>query len=55
MKQTVRQIKNFIELHTSDMENGDYINAMREIAEWATGQADAQEYGIDITEFSNEG
>lgn len=44
MKKTVNQIKNFIQLHTSEMENEEYINIMREIAEWATSQADLTEY-----------
>ena len=35
MKQTAEQIKSFIELHTSEMDNEDYIDLMREIAEWA--------------------
>ncbi len=44
MKKTVDQIKNHIQLHTSDMDNEEYINLMREIAEWATSQADITEH-----------
>lgn len=54
MKQVVNQIKNYIQLHTSDMETEDYVNLMREIAEWATSEADITEYGIDDADLSNE-
>lgn len=53
MKKVIQQIKNYIQLHTSDMDTGDYVNVLREIAEWATGQADGLEYGYkpgDITD-----
>ncbi len=43
----ISQIKDFIQLHTSDMENDDYVNLMRGIAEWANSQADIFEYGDD--------
>lgn len=52
MRQAVEQIKNHIQIHTSEMDNEDYINLMREIAEWATSQADITEYRID--EFGTE-
>lgn len=54
MKQVVNQIKNYIQLHTSDMETEDYVNVLREIAEWATSSADVAEYGIDDADLSNE-
>lgn len=44
MKKTIEQIKNFIQLHISDMESEDYVALMRELAEWATSQADVTEY-----------
>lgn len=44
MNTVSKQIKNFIQLHTPDMENEDYIALMRELAEWATIQADITEY-----------
>lgn len=44
MKQVIKQIENYIQLHTSDMENGDYIELLREIAEWATNQANLIEF-----------
>ncbi|MCX4276925.1 MULTISPECIES: hypothetical protein [Muribaculaceae] len=47
MKRVIQQIKNFIQLHTSDMENEDYISLMRELAEWTTSQADIAEYSDD--------
>lgn len=52
MKQTAEQIKSFIELHTSEMDNEDYIDLMREIAEWAKNQADLTEYREE--ELNNE-
>ncbi len=54
MKKTVEQIKNYIQLHTSDMETEDYVNVLREIAEWASSKADVEEYGIDEADLSNE-
>lgn len=54
MKQVVNQIKNYIQLHTSDMETEDYVNVLREIAEWATSKADVEEYGVDDADFSGE-
>ena len=55
MRQTVKQIKNFIQLHTSDMENEDYIDLMRELAEWATNQAEVTEYLLEeAPEYINE-
>lgn len=53
MNQVVNQIKNYIQLHTSDIETADYVNVLREIAEWATNVADAEEYGIDEADLSN--
>lgn len=47
MKRVIQQIKNFIQLHTSDMGNEDYINLMRELAEWTTSQAYIAEYSDD--------
>lgn len=49
-------IKNYIQLHTSDMENAEYVDIMREIGEWAKSQADLIEYRdeIDIEEEDND-
>lgn len=47
MKHVIEQIKNFIQLHTSDMESEDYVNVLREIAEWANSRADVEEYMIE--------
>ncbi len=44
MNKTFEQIKNYIQLHTAEMDDADYINLMRGLAEWATGQADAFEF-----------
>lgn len=55
MKKTVGQIKNYIQLHTSDTETSEYISIMREIAEWATFEADRLEYGEELESIFNEG
>ncbi len=47
MHKTLEQIKNYTQLHTAEMEDGDYINLMRGLAEWAKSQADAIEYRED--------
>lgn len=47
MSKTLEQIKNYIQLHTAEMEDADYINLMRGLAEWANSQADATEYRED--------
>lgn len=47
MKKTIEQIKNYIQLHTAEMEDERYIILMREIAEWATNQADLTEFRGD--------
>lgn len=44
MKKTTDRIRNYIQLHTSDMENGTYVETMRELSEWAASQADIAEY-----------
>lgn len=54
MKQVIKQIKNYIQLHTSDMDTKDYVNVLREIAEWSTGQADGLEYGYKPSDIINE-
>lgn len=36
------------------MESEDYVNVLREIAEWATSKADVEEYGVDDVDLSNE-
>lgn len=48
-------VKNFLTTYTSDMENDDYIDFMRELAEWATSQADIAEYCAEnLNEFNEE-
>lgn len=55
MKQIAEQIKNYIQLHTSDMDNEDYVNLMRGISEWATSQTDIAEYREEnLKEFNEE-
>lgn len=49
MKQLIKQIENYIQLHTSDMENDDYVELLREIAEWATNQANLVEFREELT------
>ena len=55
MKKTVEQIKNYIQLHTSDADGAEYISLMRELAEWATFEADRLEYGEELESIFNEG
>lgn len=50
MNKIVKQIENYIQLHTSDMDTENYVSALREIAEWATFRADAIEYGINFSD-----
>ena len=48
-------VKNYLTSYTSDMENDDYIDFMRDLAEWATNQADIAEYRAEnINEFDEE-
>lgn len=47
MSRISAQIKNYIQLHTSDMDNSLYIDLMRELSEWAESQADIAEYRDD--------
>lgn len=47
MNRVLNQIKNYVQLHTSEMDDPDYINLMRGLAEWANSQADATEYRED--------
>lgn len=47
MNKTLEQIKNYVQLHTAEMEDADYINLLRGLAEWANSQADATEYRED--------
>ena len=47
MSKTLEQIKNYVQLHTAEMEDADYINLMRGLAEWANSQADVTEYRED--------
>lgn len=54
MKQVIKQIENYIQLHTSDAESAEYISIMREIAEWATFEADRLEYGEELESIFNE-
>lgn len=44
MKKILNQIKNYIQLHTSEMENEEYIELMREISVWSNNEADLIEY-----------
>lgn len=49
----LEQIKNYIQLHTSDMNNEDYIEVMREVSVWANNEADLIEYRKDNIEGCN--
>ncbi len=37
-------VKNYLVDYTADMENDDYIEFMRGLADWASNQADVAEY-----------
>lgn len=54
MSRITEQIKNHIQLHTSDMENDEYVDIMREIAEWANSQADIYEYRDELATDDDE-
>lgn len=43
MEKIFERIKNFVLLHSTDLEDGDYVRLMRRIAGWATNQADLTE------------
>lgn len=47
MNDIFNQIKNYIQLHTSDMENEAYADLMRSLADYATSQAALAEYQDD--------
>ena len=53
MKKILKQIKNYIQLHTSEMENEDYIELMREISVWSNNEADLIEYRKENDEGCN--
>lgn len=38
MKETIEHIKNYIELHTSDMENSEYVEVLNSLVSWAEGR-----------------
>lgn len=55
MKKLIDQIKNYIQLHTSEMEDGDYIDLMRELSLYCSDQADITEYRADSeSDYVNE-
>ena len=47
-------VKNYLTAYTSEMENDDYIEFMRELAEWASSQADIAEYRDENLKEFNE-
>lgn len=47
MNRLLKQIENYIQLHTSDTSNEDYVELLRGLAEWATSQADIAEFQLD--------
>lgn len=50
MKKAMNQIKNYIQLHTSEMDQEEYAAMMRELAQWCGDQADLTEYGPEECE-----
>lgn len=47
-------VKSYLTAYTSEMENDDYIEFMRELAEWASSQADMAEYREENLKEFNE-
>lgn len=47
-------VKSYLTDYTSEMENDDYVEFMRELAEWASSQADVAEYREENLKEFNE-
>lgn len=54
MDRLIKQTKNYVQLHTSDMDDEAYIAFMRELAEWAQNEADLAEYGPEEAELNDD-
>lgn len=48
----VERIKNEIQLRTTDLDTEEYIDVMREIAEWASNQANVVEYTPEMNYYN---
>lgn len=44
MKTVSEKIRNYIQLHTSEMENSEYIDTLEGLIEWANSQIDIVRY-----------
>lgn len=53
MKKLIDQIKNDIQLHTSEMEDDEYVELMRELSMYCNDQADLTEYRVE-NDYTNE-
>ena len=49
MKEALNDIKRLAKELTSDLEQEDYIDFMRELVKWASSEADMAEYGPEMT------
>lgn len=49
MKEALNDIKRLAKELTSDLEQEDYIEFMRELGNWASSEADMAEYGPEMT------
>lgn len=51
----LKRLENLIRTHTTDMDNPEYIDTMRGLAEWAMSQAEIAEYQEEIKthEYNN--
>ncbi len=49
MKEALKDIKRLAKELTSDLEQDDYIESMRDLGNWASGEADMAEYGPEMS------
>lgn len=47
MSKTLDQIENYIQLHTAEMENEEYLEVLHDVVRWATKQIEAFECRAD--------
>lgn len=47
MSKTLNQIENYIQLHTAEMENEEYLKILHEVVTWANRQIEAFEKSTD--------
>ena len=47
MSKTLDQIENYIQLHTAEMEDEEYLEIMRDIVRWANRQVEIYEHRVE--------